>query len=371
MNRKSLVIAFVLLSAILLVSPLIGTAAAACNTDRHQDKCQKFGVTASFSFLKILQADHKYIPSADHVKKLVISWDEEFITYDITVDGITYSLGKDFTYSGHAVMTFYNPVFDDPQLGNLYPTAFSALQERIVYKYDFSAVPGGIDGTIRMIATTENGVLSIRSLCGTGDFRNVHIKATATDTFDEATLTVNIFHDGKVSGWPCVVPATDTYYQVTYDQLTTMCLAAGLPANPYPAPTVPTVTGPDQSTNWVLTIKGASEYYVFTITLGDKAYPGISCTVYDLTLNVLTGEGQLVYYKGPHYFGELGKMKNGFNAFVTVDLHGLAPDNYFTATYVFQGFGHFAHQSLMEWQDSRVSAGVATGYCVVRMDRCK
>ena len=36
-------------------------------------------------------------------------------------------------------------------------------------------------------------------------------------------------------------PATDTYEEITYDELTDMCLTAGLSENPYPAPPTPTV----------------------------------------------------------------------------------------------------------------------------------
>jgi hypothetical protein len=372
MNRKSLVIAFVLLSAILLVSPLIGTVAAH-NTERHNDKFQTYEVKATYSFVNVILADHKYYPSAENVKKLVINWDQTLLTCEIKVGEMTYTLGRDFTFtSSKAVIVFYDPVFDpttDPT--KLYPISYRSFSYRVDYKYDFSAVPGGLDGTIRMRATGKDDVTSVRSLAGTGDFRNVEIKATkisAGDTFDPVTFVVGYVHEGCVSGWPCVVPASDTYHEVTYDELTALCLTAGLRRNPYPAPPVPTVVGPDA--NGMLYVYSGSEYYVGTITIGEEVYQIVACTTFDMTLNVVTGDGQMVY-QAPHYFGDLGKMHNGFVGVCTVDLYGYGTAGYyFTATWVLQGFGRFNHQSLVLTQDSSISE-VATGYCVVRMDRCK
>jgi len=153
-------------------------------------------------------------------------------------------------------------------------------------------------------------------------------------------------------------PVTDTYYEVTYAQLTQMCLDAGLSANPYPAPTTPTE---DDTQFPIIHVYGISEYYEFTFTIGDEDYPGISCVIYDLTLNVFTGEGQLVYTKAPHYLGEIGKMNHGFDGLVTADFSNAG----FTATFVLQGFGRFTGQTIIETQDSRVSMNVATGYCLM------
>ena len=158
-------------------------------------------------------------------------------------------------------------------------------------------------------------------------------------------------------------PVTDTYYGVTYDQLTQMCLDAGLSANPYPAPTTPTE---DDSQFPIIHIYGESQYFVFTITIGDEAYPGISCALIDVTVNVLTGDGHLDYYYVPHYFGDLGKMNHGFDCVSSVDFYGSGtPGYYFTVNFAFQGFGRFTGQTMIETQDSRVSLDVATGYCLV------
>ena len=160
-------------------------------------------------------------------------------------------------------------------------------------------------------------------------------------------------------------PATDTYYEVTYEELTTMCLdAAGLSENPYPAPTTPTV-----DVDSALHVIGESLYYPFIITIGDKVYSGISCCVADLTIDISSGEGIWVV-QTTHYFGNLGKMNHGFAGVVSLNLHGqLNPDfsyamTYFTASWDMQGFGRFTGQTLMLWQDSRTSA-IGTGDCIM------
>ena len=157
-------------------------------------------------------------------------------------------------------------------------------------------------------------------------------------------------------------PVTDTYEEISYTDLTAMCLTAGLSENPYPAPTTPTE-------DFVFPIYrqyGVSQYFVFTITIGDEVYPGISCALYDLTVNVVTGNGHLDYYYVPHYFGELGKMNHGFDCVSSVDFYGDGtPGYYFTVNFAFQGFGRFTGQTMIETQDSRVSLNVATGYCLM------
>jgi hypothetical protein len=164
------------------------------------------------------------------------------------------------------------------------------------------------------------------------------------------------------------VPVTDTYHEVTYDQLTALCLAAGLSKNPYPAPTIPT----ENLVFPMLYVYGASDYYVFTFTIGDEVYQGVSCCIFDLTLNVLTGNGHMVYTQAPHYIGDLGKMNHGFDCAVTVDLHGYGTQGYYyTASYVFQGFGRFNHQTIVTTEDTRVAYQLTSGYCLVLGNRVK
>jgi hypothetical protein len=166
------------------------------------------------------------------------------------------------------------------------------------------------------------------------------------------------------------VPVTDTYHEVTYDQLTVLCLEAGLSKNPYPAPTVPTVVGPDA--NGMLYVLGGSDYYVFTFTIGGEVYQGVSCGIFDLTLNLVTGNGHMVYTQAPHYIGDLGKMNHGFDCAVTVDLYGIGTlGYYYTASYLFQGFGKFNHQTMVTTEDTRVAAQFGSGYCLVLGNRVK
>jgi hypothetical protein len=169
-------------------------------------------------------------------------------------------------------------------------------------------------------------------------------------------------------------PATDTYYEVTYAQLTQMCLDEGLSENPYPAPLTPTVVY-DLNT-FVLTVTGASDYYIFTITIGDGVYPGVACGIHDMTLNYLTGALHEVV-QSVHYFGDLGEMNHGFKGVVTVDMQGhfvpatnpndlpiYVPDG-FTASWAMKGFGRFTGQTLTLTQDSAVSWITAAGSCLV------
>ena len=159
------------------------------------------------------------------------------------------------------------------------------------------------------------------------------------------------------------VPVSDSYYEVTYDELTEMCLAAGLSKNPYPAPTTPT-----ESLDYPFYhFYDIPAYYIFTITIGDVAYPGVSCTVYDATMNLINGDGQAVYHKATHYFGDLGKMNHGFDGSCTLDIHGFlgTPGSYFIANWELQGFGRFTGQSLTLTQDSSKAEVVATGFCVM------
>ena len=364
MNRKVLCIAVFLMAAAILASPLVGPAEA-CNTNRYHYRWEKFEVAASYSFLDTLNGEHKYYPSEADQKKVVISWDENVTTCDIMVGGVTYSLGKDFTYSGHAVMVFYDPVYN-PAVTLLYPANSSSSKMRVDYMYDFSSVPGGLKGVIRLVATLENGVLSIRSLWGTRDFEDVEIRATSTSTFDEATLMVNLSHNGRVSGWPCVVPASMAATPISYDDLTALCLAAGLSENPYPAPPVSTVTGPDE--NGIVHIANASAYYTFNQTIGSKVYEGISCNVIDYTYNVVTLELDGLS-RATWYFGELGSMRSGFRGVVVEYIYGWDEatqtfDYYVIDFNMYHGFGRFSGQSLWMHGDSRVNPLSSTGYCL-------
>ena len=196
LNKKILVA--VLLAGIMLAVPLV--SAVPWTYPKNNDKFEEFAVVGSFSFLDIIFGDHQYVPSYDEVNKLVISWEENMLSYEISVDGNTYTLGVDFTYTGIATLILYNPVFTEPT--KLWTEDVSQSHTIVDYMYDFGDDDGGIDGTLTMRYVVNKGTGSINTLAGTGDLRNVQIKATAWNVFDPATYILTIYHEGRVSGWP-------------------------------------------------------------------------------------------------------------------------------------------------------------------------
>ena len=92
LNKKILVA--VLLAGIMLAVPLV--SAVPWTYPKNNDKFEEFAVVGSFSFLDIIFGDHQYVPSFDEVNKLVISWEENMLSYEISVDGKTYQLPQPF-----------------------------------------------------------------------------------------------------------------------------------------------------------------------------------------------------------------------------------------------------------------------------------
>ena len=129
MNKKNTILTLIL-SAAMLISPLAGLAAATNPyTDPTAIACN---VDASFSLMDMIKGNHTYVPAdkaANPVQKLTISYDEKLLTCNIKVGGVTYSLGKDFTYTGHVDYIYYNPSFTNPTLGYCYPSSFSSEQK--------------------------------------------------------------------------------------------------------------------------------------------------------------------------------------------------------------------------------------------------
>jgi hypothetical protein len=365
MNKKICLV--ILLSAAMLISPLAGIVLA---TNPYTDPTAlAYDVDYSFSFMDVLRANHTYVPAdkvTNPVQKVTISYDEKPLSCDIKVGGVTYSLGKDFTYTGHVDQTYYSPSFANPALGYLYPSSFSGSEGTVNYMYNFSAVPGGLEGTLSMLTTAKDGVGSIVSVGGTGDFRNVEVKASYITPrwYEAATGVVHMYHDGAVSGWPKAVP---TFYTsntiVTYDQLTDKCVNVwGLPSNPYPA--FPTNV--------------RSEYRIFNVVIGDKFYLGVSCSssiksVYDPVARTVALTYNATSYLGDWYKG-VAKMDQGFNGKMVVTLLNFTPGNA-TATpptsttyeigpalWNLQGFGALAGQSMMLRADGPVQPYMAKGY---------
>jgi len=199
-NKKILVMFVALLVLSITLTPF---AVAKPWNERNNEKFETFSTTVAFNFEPILTAiaNPEYVPSEEHTNKIIYSWEEEAITgYTITVDGDTYYLETDFEYSGVSVTTTIGePFVPNPILGGMLEG--SKTHWRVDYMYDFSAVEGGIDGTISMRALTTSGpdrLMYITSLQGTGDLKNVKIWATAE----------GMGHLGIVSGWPDTPPAT-------------------------------------------------------------------------------------------------------------------------------------------------------------------
>jgi hypothetical protein len=368
MDKKSFILV-ILFSTFMLISPLAGITLA---TNPYTDPTAlAWNVDASFNFMDMIKANHTYVPAdkvANPVQKLYLSYDEKLLTCDIKVGGVTYSLGKDFTYTGHVDYIYYNPSFANPTLGYYYPSVFSSAEATVNYMYNFSAVPGGLEGTLSMLATSKDSVSSIVSVGGTGDFKNTQVKATISPQwYDAAKMVVNIYHDGMVSGWPNAVPAfmtSDT--GVTYAQLTDKCINEwGLSSNPFPTfpAGVPT------------------QYLIFNVVIGDKFYLGVSCNSYTGAYDPVSKTATVIYnatwYLDDWYKG-VAEMDQGFKGTVVFTLLNYTPANATAtpptpATYTvgpgvfnLQGFGALTGQNMMLRADGSVTPILAKGYAVDR-----
>jgi hypothetical protein len=329
-----------------------------------------WNVDASFNFTDMIKANHTYVPTdkvANPVQKLYISYDEKLLTCDIKVGGVTYSLGKDFTYTGHVDYIYYNPSFANPTLGYYYPSVFSSSEATVNYMYNFSAIPGGLEGTLSMLATSKDSVSSIVSVGGTGDFINTQVKATISPQWYEAAkMVVNIYHDGAVSGWPNAVPVFQTSsIAVTYAQLTDYCINVwGLASNPFP-------TFPANVT---------ADYFIFNEVIGDKFYLGVSSAprtsaVYDPATKTVTVTYNATSYLGDWYKG-VAKMDQGFTGTVVAKFVNYVPGNA-TATppklstydigpavWNVQGYGTFSGQSIVLRSEGGAQA-LGKGYAIL------
>jgi hypothetical protein len=200
-NRKIPLI-ITALSAVLLATPLV--SAVPWIYPKNNEKFQAYQAVGTFSVLDMVFGDHEYIPSFEKVNKLIISFDEPHLTHEITVGGNTYQLGTDFLMTDCLTnAVFCEPVFDDPaKLLPIIPDGYRFEHDLVYWTIDFSAIPGGIEGTLRMqlVATNEENTF-INNLAGTGDLQNVQIKATASVSY-VPPLTLSALHVGIVSGWP-------------------------------------------------------------------------------------------------------------------------------------------------------------------------
>jgi len=214
---------------------------------------------------------------------------------------------------------------------------------------------------------------------GKGVLDDVKVKgksaAVETTTPDGSSLNL-ITREGILWDWPQnLVRSSMTSESITYDELTAMCLSAGLSKNPYPAPVVPTQVM--DAENGMLYVYGISAYFTFTLKIGCRTYKGISCDVGDFALNLVTSEGAMAYHP-KWYIGRLGCMHSGFKGTSDMKIYDFFRDpvtfeetwDYYMVTFLLRGFGHFKGQGLWLAGDSRVNELAAPGYWFARGHGC-
>ena len=204
MNKKIFGILVTLLAVTMMLTPF--ALAKPWNYPKNNAKFEEFGVTFGFDWSGFVGATYAATAGLEDANKVVVNCPENALSYEIRVgEDKTYYLDTDFSYTGEMTLTVFDPILPyefnplDP-VGTLF--LGGRMQHfRVDYMYDFSAVSGGLTGTIKMVAlVTGNGFvlgddatpMFITSLQGTGDFKNVQIQATA----------VAPDHMGIVSGWP-------------------------------------------------------------------------------------------------------------------------------------------------------------------------
>jgi len=192
MNKKFLVLVVGLLVLSITLTPF--ALAKPWEYPKNNDKFESYYVIHENLPVTDLEIDYK--PNEENPKVHVLRWGDNEGYYDITIGGNKhYFRDVDFAYDQECTWTAIgDPVF----VGGMLMGSKSNIW-RIEYKFDFSAVAGGIEGTLEMLFVYNNGIISIRSLRGTGDLQNVQISATA----------VLGMHSGVVIGWPDIPGATD------------------------------------------------------------------------------------------------------------------------------------------------------------------
>ena len=202
MKRKMILVPMITILLLVSVAPVMATQPKVWD-EKNNEKFETFTVLVKSSSSASVGGDWQYIPSQEDPEKIVVGWNEVITSLEIIIDGVhVYKIGTDFAYTGRATVILYDPVINPPTPPVVVYSLISnarMVHMKVDYMYDFSAVPGGIEGTLRMQAIlTGDGsplALSINSLAGTGDLQNVMIKATSHSG-------TPIVHDGIVSGWP-------------------------------------------------------------------------------------------------------------------------------------------------------------------------
>jgi hypothetical protein len=196
-NRKAL-LTVLALAVVLLATPLVQAIPL---EEKNNDKLQSYHDSGTFNYVaEQMGAVRTYIPSFDQVNKMVMEMDEVFVAYEIVVGGSkTYHMATDFAYEGHVAVTYYDPVFGDDAKTQVLESR--AVDTKVDYMFDFSAIPGGLEGTLNMHAVfTRYGGIS--SLSGTGDLQNVQIQAANLEGSFTPPFYITVNHGGWVVGWP-------------------------------------------------------------------------------------------------------------------------------------------------------------------------
>ena len=207
MNKK---LFSVLIGALVISLMLTPFAIAVPGAEKSNEKIKSWQYEKEVSFGVLLMGEHEYIPSLEKPNKLVITSEEGFISYQITVDGRTYVQGVDFDCVD--VFTKYvanKPVFDPEGLGDLWPSESQTAHLLVYTTFDFSVYEGSIEGQLRIMERSSSGNTHTTSVWGTEDLQNVVLQATYYNTMDpDATPfpVLTVYDDGTVIGWPDKAP---------------------------------------------------------------------------------------------------------------------------------------------------------------------
>ena len=193
--------------ALLMALPTIAFAQAIPIQETNNDKFEPYLDQGMYNAVAYsASAERTYVPSfeSEQINKLVVNVDEVFFDYAITVGDHTYRLGKDFTYTGHATVTYFDPVFKNTVTKTgIASCRFAAVM--VTYTFDFSAYAGSIDGALTLQAVFAQGIDKVHTISGTEDLKGVQITAGNVQTISNPP-TINVEHAGTVMGWPDIAP---------------------------------------------------------------------------------------------------------------------------------------------------------------------
>ena len=197
MKRK-----FVVFASLLMMLPIITTNFAYANpwVEKNNEKFETFYSAGKFNaFAVVGSADRIYVPSFDNVEKIILTWSENYLTYEIKVGGKTYNLITEFVVSGITEQVYWDPVFGASDINKIHPVSSRATHTTNDCTFNFLPA-SGLEGSFTIRTIVREGNHRTTSLSGTGDFKNVQIQAEVSQI--PALPFVTIFNNGLVIGWP-------------------------------------------------------------------------------------------------------------------------------------------------------------------------